>query len=104
MIDVISFDSVPLRGTSLRMTFFRHSERSRTRNDNMKQSQLFSKTSKTKAGQSGSTNHDLLVRGGFIDQLAAGIYSYLPLGAAVLANISKIVREEMNAVGGQEVL
>jgi len=45
-----------------------------------------------------------LIRAGFIDKLHAGVYTYLPLGFLVLKNIEKIIREEMNAIGGQELL
>ncbi|MAG28956.1 hypothetical protein CL632_02320 [bacterium] len=69
----------------------------------MRQSQLFGKTSKTKEAAAASINHELLVRAGFVDQLMAGVYSYLPLGWRVLDRISDIVREEMDAVGGLEV-
>src|SRR5262244_2029608 len=47
-------------------------------------------------------SHRLLVRAGFIRQLAAGIYSILPLAQRSLLKITRIVREEMNAIGGQE--
>ena len=70
----------------------------------MKQSKLFSKTSKTRESDATSINHDLLVRAGFVDQLMAGVYSYLPLGLRVLYKISDIVRQEMNKVGSQEIL
>ena len=69
----------------------------------MKQSQLFGKTSKTSEAGATSINHDLLVRAGFVDQLMAGVYSYLPLGWRVLDKISNIVREEMDKAGGQEI-
>lgn len=69
----------------------------------MKQSQLFSKSSKTSAAQAPSVNHELLVRAGYIDQLSSGIYSFLPLGWRVINNICGIVRAELNAIGGQEV-
>jgi prolyl-tRNA synthetase len=69
----------------------------------MQQSQLFSKTSKTSQARAKSINHDLLTRAGFVDQLMAGVYSYLPLGVRVLDNLSDIIREEMDAIGGQEV-
>ncbi|MBI2050826.1 MAG: hypothetical protein HYT31_03390 [Parcubacteria group bacterium] len=69
----------------------------------MRQSLLFSKTSKTGEGSAQSANHNFLVRAGFVDQLMAGVYSYLPLGVRVLENISAIVREEMDAINGQEV-
>jgi len=49
-------------------------------------------------------SHQLLVRGGFMRQNAAGIYSYLPLGHRVLHNIQTIIREEMNRAGAQELL
>ena len=70
----------------------------------MRQSELFTKTRKeTPAGEI-SKNADLLIRGGYIDKLQAGVYSYLPLGLRVLKNIENIVREEMVKVGGQELL
>jgi len=47
-----------------------------------------------------SRNAELLVCAGYIDQLAAGIYTFLPLGKRVLDKISNIIREEMNAIGG----
>ena len=51
-----------------------------------------------------AVSHQLLVRGGFIRQNAAGIYSYLPLGHRVLQHIQSIIREEMNRAGAQELL
>ncbi len=70
----------------------------------MLQSQLFTKPRKEAPKDEVSKNAQLLVRGGFIDKLQAGVYSYLPLGLRVLKNIEAIIREEMQAVGGQEVL
>jgi prolyl-tRNA synthetase len=70
----------------------------------MKQSELFPKTLKTAPKDAESINHQLLVRGGFIDQLMAGSWTLLPLGFRVVQKIIGIVREEMNAVGGQEML
>lgn len=70
----------------------------------MYQSQLFSKTNKTPPKEAESISHQLLVRGGFIDQLAAGIYTFLPLGWRVYKKIEQIIRQEMDAVGGQELL
>lgn len=49
-------------------------------------------------------NSQLLIRAGFVNKLMAGVYSYLPLGLLTLKKIAQIVREEMDAVGGQEVL
>lgn len=69
----------------------------------MKQSQLFTKTLKEAPKEELSINAKLLTRGGFIDKLMTGVYSYLPLGLLVFKNIEKIIREEMNKVGGQEV-
>ena len=50
-----------------------------------------------------AVSHRLLVRGGFVRQLAAGLYSYLPLAIRSLAKIEAIVRDEMDRIGGQEV-
>lgn len=69
----------------------------------MRQSQLFGKTSKETPKDEASLNSKLLIKAGFIDKLAAGIYSYLPLGLRVLNNIENIIREEMEAAGGQEI-
>lgn len=71
---------------------------------NMRYSQIFGKTQKTAPADADSTNAKLLAQGGFIDQLASGIYTYLPLGLRVLDKIKKIVREEMNSLGAQELL
>lgn len=70
----------------------------------MKQSQLFPKTRKEAPRDAESINHKLLVRGGFIDQLMAGSWTLLPLGLRVVTKINQIIREEMNAIGGQEML
>ena len=70
----------------------------------MKQSQLFTKTRKEAPKEETSVNSQLLIKGGFIHKEIAGVYAYMPLGLRVLENIKKIVREEMNAVGGQEVM
>jgi prolyl-tRNA synthetase len=70
----------------------------------MRQSQLFTKTVKELPKDETSYNAQALIRAGFIDKVGAGIYSYLPLGKRVLDKISQIVREEMNAMGGQEIL
>ncbi len=70
----------------------------------MRQSQLFPKTRKEAPKDAESINHKLLVRGGFIDQLMAGSWTLLPLGFRVVQKINNIIREEINAVGGQEML
>ncbi|TSC77661.1 MAG: prolyl-tRNA synthetase [Parcubacteria group bacterium Gr01-1014_24] len=70
----------------------------------MKQSKLFTKTRKEIPADEVSKNAELLIRGGFIHKEMAGVYSYLPLGLRVLKKIENIIREEMNKVGGQEVL
>ncbi len=67
-------------------------------------SELFTRTTKDAASDASSRNADLLVRGGFIHKTMAGVYSYLPLGLRVLRAIETIVREEMDAIGGQEIL
>lgn len=68
----------------------------------MRYSVLFPKTKKAVVAE--SINHRLLVAGGFIDQLMAGSWTLLPLGWRVVTKINQIIREEMNAVGGQEML
>lgn len=70
----------------------------------MRLSTLFSKTRKEAPRDEVSKNASLLVRAGFVDKLSAGVYSYLPLGLSVLRNIENIIRKEMNALGGQEVI
>lgn len=70
----------------------------------MRYSQLFGKTNKNAPHDADSTNARFLIQGGFVHQLAAGIFSYLPLGLRVLRKVQKIVRQEMEAIGGQEIL
>lgn len=70
----------------------------------MRQSQLFAKTQKTAPKDETAQNAQLLTRGGFIYKNSAGVYSFLPLGWQVIKNISQIVREEMDAIGGAEML
>lgn len=69
----------------------------------MKESQLFGKTLREAPKDEQSANASLLIKGGFIQKYFAGVYELLPLGQIVAKKISQIVREEMNAVGGQEV-
>ena len=69
----------------------------------MRQSKFFLKTSKTVPSQDVAANARLLEQGGFVYKNSAGIYTYLPLGWRVLQKIAKIIREEMNRVGGQEL-
>ncbi len=70
----------------------------------MKQSQLFTRTIKETPKDEQSINSRFLIRAGFVDKLMAGVYSYLPFGLKVLKKIENIIREEMNKIGGQEVL
>lgn len=70
----------------------------------MKYSSVFPKTLKQVPSGAESINHQLLVRGGFIHQEMAGVYTFLPLGWRVIDKISDIVRKEMNDAGGQELL
>lgn len=69
----------------------------------MKQSQLFTKTKKESPSDEVSLNAELLIKAGFINKEMAGVYAYLPLGLRVLNKIQNIIREEMNAIGGQEI-
>ncbi len=70
----------------------------------MRYSQLFGKTTKEAPHDADSANARLLTQGGFINQVTAGVYTYMPLGLRVLTKIKAIVREEMNNLGAQEVL
>lgn len=65
---------------------------------------MFAKTLKTAPNSADTANHRLLVQAGFVRQVMAGVYTYLPFGLRVLNKISNIVREEMNSVGAEEVL
>lgn len=69
----------------------------------MKTSQLFTKTRKQVPADESARNAQLLIQAGFIHKEMAGAYAFLPLGKKVLDNIVQIVREEMNAIGGQEL-
>lgn len=69
----------------------------------MKQSQLFTRTIKELPKDETSFNAQMLIRAGFVDKVAAGVYSFLPLGLRVLNNIREIISQEMEAVGGQEI-
>jgi len=69
----------------------------------MKQSHLFTKTKKESPSDEVSLNAELLIKAGFINKEMAGVYSYLPLGLRVIKKIENIIREEMDAIGGQEM-
>ncbi|MBP9718698.1 hypothetical protein KBD59_05400 [Candidatus Gracilibacteria bacterium] len=70
----------------------------------MKYSHLFGKTKRDAPADADSVNAALLSQGGFVDKQMAGVYNFLPLGLRVLKKIQNIIREEMDAVGGNEIL
>ena len=70
----------------------------------MRASQLFLPTLREAPADAEAVSHKLLVRGGFVRQVSAGLWSFLPLGWRVHEKVVRIVREEMNAIGGQEML
>src|SRR4030042_2061692 len=70
----------------------------------MRFSKLFGKTLKEIPSDADTLSHQLLLRTGMIQQVATGVYSYLPLGWRVLRKIEQIIREEMDKVGGQELM
>jgi prolyl-tRNA synthetase len=70
----------------------------------MRFSKLFGKTLKEIPSDADTLSHQLLLRTGMIQQVATGVYSYLPLGWRVLRKIEEIIREEMDKVGGQELM
>ncbi|MFJ6842141.1 proline--tRNA ligase [Streptomyces griseoluteus] len=67
-------------------------------------SKLLAKTLRDDPADAEVLSHKLLVRAGYVRRTAAGIWSWLPLGTKVLANVERIVREEMDAIGAQEVV
>jgi prolyl-tRNA synthetase len=69
----------------------------------MRMSQLFLRTLRDDPADAEVPSHKLLVRAGFVRRVAPGIYTWLPLGLKVLGKVEKIVREEMDAIGAQEV-
>ena len=69
----------------------------------MRLSKLLTKTQREIPAEADTISHQLLVRAGMIQQLAAGVYSYLPLGWRVLRKIENIIRNEMGKAGGQEL-
>lgn len=69
----------------------------------MRMSRLFSQTLREAPSEAETASYQLLLRAGFIRQLAAGVFSYLPLARRALDKIEAIVRREMNAIGGQEI-
>ncbi|MGL5383937.1 MAG: proline--tRNA ligase [Culicoidibacterales bacterium] len=70
----------------------------------MRQSLLFVPTLREMPADAETVSHQYLLRGGYVKQNAAGIYTYLPLGLRVLKNVEQIVREELNAIGCSELL
>lgn len=70
----------------------------------MKYSKLFSKTKKEVSAQEVSKNAQILIKAGYVYKVMAGVYAYTPLGFKVLENIKHIVREEMDKIGGQELI
>jgi len=69
-----------------------------------RQSQLFIPTLRDDPADADAVSHKLLVRGGYIRQVSAGVWTFLPLGWRVHQKVVQIIREEMNAIGGQEML
>lgn len=69
----------------------------------MRMSRLFSQTLREAPSETDIVSHQLLLRAGYIRQLGAGIFSYLPLAQRALTKIEQIIREEMDAIGGQEI-
>ena len=70
----------------------------------MRMSRLFGKTLRNAPADADTANHQLMLRAGLVQQLAAGIYSYLPTGWKVMRKIEQIIREEMDRADGQEVI
>jgi prolyl-tRNA synthetase len=69
----------------------------------MRMSRLFLRTLRDDPADAEVPSHKLLVRAGYVRRVAPGVYSWLPLGLKVLAKVEKIIREEMDSIGAQEV-
>ncbi|MGN6360779.1 MAG: proline--tRNA ligase, partial [Thermomicrobiales bacterium] len=67
----------------------------------MRRTELFCETLRQTPADTDVAGHQLLLRGGFVQPLAAGIYSFLPLGECVRRKVQQIIREEMDAIDGQ---
>lgn len=93
-----------LKSLYFRLLFFAEPAFFRYNLVDMRQSQLFGKTIKEAPSDEIAVNAKLLIRAGYIHKLMAGVYQYLPLGIRVLQKIEQIIREEMNAIGGEEIL
>ncbi|HYM16348.1 MAG TPA: proline--tRNA ligase [Dehalococcoidia bacterium] len=70
----------------------------------MRMSRVFGKTLRNAPSEAESANHQLMLRAALVQQLAAGLYSYLPTGLKVMRKVEQIIREEMDRAGGQEVV
>ncbi|WP_173434361.1 proline--tRNA ligase [Allosalinactinospora lopnorensis] len=70
----------------------------------LRMSTLFLRTLREDPADAEVPSHKLLARGGYVRRTAPGVYSWLPLGKLVLENVTSVVREEMNRIGGQELL
>ena len=70
----------------------------------MRQTQIFTKTTKNLPADEVAKNAQLLIRAGYMHKEMAGVYAYLPLGLRVLEKIKQIIREEMEAIGGNEIV
>lgn len=70
----------------------------------MKQSMMFIPTLREVPAEADASSHQWLLRSGYIRQVAAGVYTYLPLGWRVLRKIEQIIRQEMDLAGAQEIL
>ena len=71
--------------------------------DSLRMSRLFGRTLRQAPAEAETDNHRLMLRAKIIEQLAAGVYSYLPIGVKVLERIKTVIREEMDRAGGQEL-
>lgn len=69
----------------------------------MRMSRLFSRTLRSAPSEASTRSHELLLRAGYVRQLSAGIFTLMPLGKRVIDNIARIIREEMEKIGGQEI-
>ncbi len=87
-----------------KLTSFRYTQRVSVDTFGMRETKLFTRARREAPKDEAAVNAALLIRAGFVEKLMAGVYSFLPLGLRVMERIARLIRDEMNALGGQEII
>jgi len=87
-----------------KLTSFRYTQRVSVDTFGMRETKLFTRARREAPKDEAAVNAALLIRAGFVEKLMAGVYSFLPLGLRVMERIARLIRSEMNALGGQEII